>query len=251
MIRILTIAVLLSISSPAFSASHAKHPKQINWSFDGIMGKFDKASAQRGFQIYREVCSSCHSIKRIAFRNLHEIGFSEAEIKQIASEYNVIDGPDEVGDMFERHALPSDIIPSPFANKQAAQASNNGATPPDFSLIAKARMDGPNYIYSLITGFTTAPEGFEVPEGQYYNPYFAGGKLSMAPPLSNGSVEYQDGTEATLNQEAKDIVNFLQWAAEPEMEHRKAMGIKVLLFLLVFTALFFVAKKHIWARIGQ
>lgn len=251
MIKIITLAILLSVSSPAFAAGDAKAPKNLQWSFDGTVGKFDKASIQRGFQVYREVCASCHSLKRIAFRNLQEVGFSEAEVKQIASEYNVVDGPDDSGDMFERPALPSDRIPAPFPNKKAAQASNGGAYPPDLSLISKARMDGPNYIYSLLTGYGAAPEGFEVPNGQYYNPYFAGGKLAMAPPLSDGLVEYQDGTEATLDQQSKDIVNFLQWAAEPETEHRKTMGLKALLFLSVFTILFFVAKKRIWARIGQ
>lgn len=252
MIRILTITILLTLSSAAaLAAGDAKHPKHVHWSFDGITGKVDRVSAQRGFQVYREVCASCHSLKRIAFRNLKEIGFSEAEVKQIASEYSVIDGPDDAGDMFERAGRASDRIPGPYPNVKAAQAANGGAYPPDLSLITKARMNGPNYVYSLLTGYEPAPQGVEVPPGQYYNPYFSGGKLAMAPPLSEGIVTYQDGTEATVDQMSRDVVNFLQWTAEPEMEHRKQMGIKVVLFLAVFTILFWIAKKRIWARIGQ
>jgi ubiquinol-cytochrome c reductase cytochrome c1 subunit len=251
MIRIFTLTILTFISLQAYAAGDAEHPKDVKWSFDGALGKFDKPSIQRGYQVYREVCAACHGAKRIAFRNLAEVGFSEAEVKQIASEYQITDGPDDAGDMFERPGLPSDRLPSPFPNKKAAQASNNGAYPPDLSLIVKARMNGANYIYSLLTGYKDAPEDVKLAAGQYYNPYMAGGKISMAPPISDDLVTFQDGTEATTEQIAKDVVNFLQWASEPEMEARKQMGIKVLLFLLVFTVLFWVAKKRIWARIGQ
>jgi len=251
MLRLITLVSFLFIGINANAAGDAKHPKQMFWSFDTITGKVDKPSAQRGFQVYREVCASCHSVKRLAFRNLQDIGFMEAEVKTIANEYTVIDGPDDAGDLFERPAKASDRIPGPYANKQAAQASNGGAYPPDLSLITKARMDGPNYIYSLLTGYEEAPEGVELSPGQYYNPYMAGGKIAMAAPLSEGIIEYQDGTEASVEQMSKDITNFLQWAAEPETEHRKEMGIKVLLFLIVFTILFYIAKRRIWAKIGQ
>lgn len=244
--------VVLALPSHSFAGGgNAKHPKDVSWSFEGMTGVVDEVSAQRGFQVYREVCASCHGLKRIAFRNLQEIGFSEAEAKQIASEYNVIDGPDDAGDMFERPARLSDRIPGPFANEKAARASNGGAYPPDLSLIVKARVSGADYIFSLLTGYENAPEGVHIPEGKYYNPYFPGGAISMPPQLSNGMIEYQDGTEATAEQVAKDIVNFLQWASEPELNERKQMGLKVIIFLSIFTIFFWVAKRRIWARIGQ
>jgi ubiquinol-cytochrome c reductase cytochrome c1 subunit len=236
----------------AFSAGDVLKPKEIQWSFEGITGKVDEASAQRGFQVYKEVCAACHSLKRIAFRNLTEIGFSPEEVKTIAAEYSVVDGPDDFGDMFDRPARPSDRIPSPYPNEKAAAAANGGAYPPDLSLIVKARKNGANYLHSLLTGYeNNPPKGVSIAEGKYYNPYFSGGAISMAPPLSDGLVTYLDGTEATTEQMSKDLVNFLQWAAEPEMEERKQMGIKVLLFLFVFTGLFWVAKRRIWSRIGQ
>lgn len=243
--------IIAVIPSIALAGGDAKHPKQLNWKFDGVFGSFDQASQQRGFQVYKEVCSACHSLSRISFRNLQEIGFSEAEVKALAASYLVEDGPNDDGEMFERAGLSSDKIPSPYPNKKAAQAANGGAYPPDLSLIIKARMDGANYVHSLLSGYEDAPEGIDVPAGQYYNPYYSGGKLSMAPPLSDGQVEYIDGTEATIDQMAKDVVNFLQWAAEPEMEARKQMGIKVLLFLIVFTGFFYIAKNRVWQRIGQ
>lgn len=248
------LAVLLfsSLSAEASSAD-VKHPKQLKWEFDGLTGKFDKQSIQRGFQVYKEVCAACHSVSRLSFRNLQEVGFSEAEVKALAASYTVQDGPDDDGEMFDRPARPSDKIPSPYKNKQQAIAAN-GAMPPDLSLIVKARHDGANYLYSLLTGYKPveeAPKHVMIPEGKSYNPYFPGGAITMPAPIADGQVTYQDGTEATKQQMAKDVVNFLQWAAEPEMEHRKSMGLKVLIFLGAFTAFFWVAKRRIWQRIGQ
>ena len=199
-------------------ATTALHPKEMKWNFDGVFGSIDRQSAQRGFQVYKEICSSCHSLKLVAYRNLTEIGFSEDEVKQIAAEYNVTDGPNDDGDMFDRPALPSDKFVSPFANEKAARASNGGAYPPDFSLIVKARHEGPSYIYSLITGYKDAPESFPMAEGKNYNPYFEGRQISMPAPITDdGQIEYKDGTYATKEQMTIDVVNFLQWAAEPEM----------------------------------
>ena len=227
-------------------------PKQMEWSFDGFLGNFDRQSIERGFKVYKEVCAACHAIKRIAFRNLKDIGFSEEEIKSLAASYTIKDGPNDDGDMFDRPGKPSDYIPSPYANDNAARASNNGALPPDLSLIIKAREDGANYVYSLLTGFQKAPEGFQVGENMYYNPYFAGGgsKLAMPPPLTTeGQVEYTDGTKATVDQMSKDVVNFLQWSSEPEMEARKSLGVKAIIFTFILTFFFYVSYKRIWKKV--
>jgi ubiquinol-cytochrome c reductase cytochrome c1 subunit len=250
--NILTLILILTLPAISLASGDVKHPKQVAWKFDGAFGTFDRASIQRGFQVYKEVCSACHSMSKIKFRNLTEVGFSEAEVKVLASSYTVTDGPNDDGEMFERPAFPSDGIPSPYANKKAAQAANGGAYPPDLSLIIKARHDGANYVYSLLTGYKNAPKKHEVPEGKYYNPYYSGGNIGMTPPLTTeGQITYTDGTKASVEQMAKDVVNFLQWTSEPEMEARKKMGVKVLAFLFVFTAFFFIAKKRVWARIGQ
>jgi ubiquinol-cytochrome c reductase cytochrome c1 subunit len=242
---------LVAVSS-ASAADDVEHPKQEEWSFDGALGKFDRASIQRGYKVYKEVCAACHSVKRVAFRNLQEIGFSEAEVKAIAASYSVVDGPNDEGEMFERPGKPFDYLPEPYPNEQAARAANNNALPPDLSLIVKARHDGANYVYSLLTGYQEPPEDFKMIEGLYYNPYFAGGgkQFAMTSPLTSaGLVEYDDGTEATIDQMARDVVNFLQWAAEPEMEGRKALGMKSMLFMVLFTGLFIVAKRRVWKRV--
>ncbi|MCE3255209.1 MAG: cytochrome c1, heme protein precursor [Rickettsiaceae bacterium] len=251
--KFLLIINLVTFSSFAFAneegATAALHPKQLKWEFDGFFGRFDKQSIQRGYQVYKEVCSSCHSMSLVAYRNLQEIGFSEEEVKRIASEYMVTDGPDDSGEMFERKALPSDRFVPPFANEQASRASNGGAFPPDLSLIVKARHDGANYVYSLLTGFAEAPEDFKMAEGKNYNPYFPGRQISMPPPIDDGTVEYKDGTVATKEQIAVDVVNFLQFAAEPEMEKRKKMGVAVMTFLAIMTLLFAIAKKLVWKKV--
>ena len=244
-----SILLLLFFCTSAF-ANTAHHPKQQKWSFDGIFGKFDTASVQRGFKVYREVCSACHSVKRISFRNLTEIGFSAGEAKTIANEYQIHDGPNDEGEMFDRNGKIFDYIPGPYKNDNQAKAANGGAIPPDLSLIIKARHDGANYVYSLLTGYQKPPENIIINAGMYYNPYFSGGQIKMTPPLSSdGQVTYQDETVATVDQMSKDVVNFLQWAAEPEMQKRKSMGLKVMIFLILMTIIFYIAMKQIWRDI--
>ncbi len=248
----LTFALLaLTMLHTQAIASESKHHKQINWPFDGALGKVERQSAQRGFQVYKEVCAACHGLNRVAFRTLSGIGFSEAEIKALSAEYQVQDGPNDEGEMFKRPGKPSDKFVPPFANDNAAQAANGGAIPPDLSLIIKSRHDGANYLYSLMTGYDEpVPAGEEVPDGMYYNPYFINGHLLRMPaPLTAGRVTYMDGTEASVDQMAYDVVNFLQWAAEPEMEERKHMGIKVMIFLFIMTGLLWIAKKRVWKKL--
>lgn len=250
--NILLIAVSclsLGAAGYAYAESDQKEPRKIDWAFNGIFGTVDKQSAQRGFQVYKEVCSACHSLNRIAFRNMTEIGFSEAEVAALAATYQVADGPNDAGDMFQRPGKASDNFPPLYANENAARAMHNGAAPPDLSLITKARHDGPNYVYSLLTGFSPPPADVKLADGQYYNPYFPGGKLAMPAPLSEGQVTFSDGTPASVDQMSRDVVTFLQWAAEPEMETRKEMGIKVLVYLAIFTAFMYVAKRNIWRKL--
>jgi ubiquinol-cytochrome c reductase cytochrome c1 subunit len=253
-------AILLLLPSVALASSgsskkgalatHAIHPKKMKWEFDGFFGRFDKASIQRGFKIYKEVCSNCHSLKRPAYRNLQEIGFSKKEVKAIASEYLVVDGPDDEGEMYERPALPSDRFVSPYANENAARAANGGALPPDLSLIVKARHDGANYVYSLLTGYEEAPHGFDLAVGKYYNPYFPGRQISMPPPIiDDEQVEYTDGTYPTKEQMTIDIVNFLQFVAEPETEKRKRMGVRTMTFLFILFIILLAAKKAVWRKV--
>ena len=243
------LLVLLLISTNALASGAEVNLKKTQWPFDGAFGTVDKNAAQRGFQVYKEVCASCHELKHNSYRNLADIGFSEDEVKAIASAATIIDGPNADGDMFERPGRPSDKFARPFANDNAARAANGGALPPNLSLIVKSRPDGANYLYSLLTGYKEAPEGFKLESGMNYNEFFPGHQIAMAAPLSDGAVEYQDGTNATTDQMAKDVTIFLQWAAEPEMEQRKKMGIKVFAYLITFTVLFYLAKKRIWARL--
>lgn len=248
--KIIATFLILFCSNLVFAADDAYPPKKMIWPFEGAFGKFDRRAAQRGFKVYMEVCSACHALKHLYYRNLKEIGFSEAEIKELAKRFTVIDGPNDDGEMFEREAIPADKFVRPYPNEQAARAANNGAYPSDLSLMVKARHDGANYIYSLLTGYYDAPEGFEVPDGLYYNPYFPGKKIAMPPPImSNDQVEYPDGTNATIEQMSRDLVIFLQWASEPEMEHRKSLGLKVLIYLSIFTVLFYIAKQRMWSRL--
>jgi ubiquinol-cytochrome c reductase cytochrome c1 subunit len=228
-----------------------RHPKHVDWSFAGPMGTVDKQSAQRGYQVYKEVCASCHSMKLFSFRDLSGIGFSDAEIKEIAKEYKYPD-IDDTGEPIERDGKANDRFKSPYANDAAAAAANGGSVPPDLSLIVKAREDGANYVYSVLTGYgENAPHGHEIPAGKYYNPYFPGGVIAMPKPLTDDQVTYQDGTKASEEQMAKDLVNFLQYSAEPEMQHRKHMGIKVIIFLCIFTVFFYIAKVRIWANVKK
>jgi ubiquinol-cytochrome c reductase cytochrome c1 subunit len=219
------------------------------WSFDGLFGTFDQAAAQRGFQVYKDVCAGCHSLSLVAYRNLGAIGIGEDEIKTIAAQYNVMDGPNDAGEMFERPARPSDKFVAPFANPEAARAANNGALPPDLSLIVKARKGGADYVYGILTGFGEPPAGVTVPDGMYYNAAFPGHQIAMPPPLSDGAVTYADGTEASVHQMAHDVTTFLTWTAEPELDERKEMGAKVILFLIALTGLAYAVKRKVWAEV--
>lgn len=247
---IMAVGLSAAVSTPANAAGDAKHPAEMNWQFDGLFGTYDRNALRRGFQVYKEVCASCHSLNQIAFRNLSQEGgpeFSEAEVKAIAKEYLVEDGPDDYGDMFERDALPRDKFPSPYPNENAARAANGGAYPPDLSLITKARGGGADYIHALLSGYEEAPEGVEMRAGLYYNPYMAGGKIAMPVPLLEELVEYSDGTEATVEQMSMDVTHFLNWTAEPELEQRKRMGFMVLIYLSIFAGLMFFSMRKIWA----
>ena len=219
------------------------------WSFNGPFGTYDRGAAQRGFQVYKEVCAGCHSLKLLSYRNLMDLGFSEAEVKVIASQVEVTAGPNDQGEMFQRPGLPSDRFKSPFPNDAAARVANNGALPPDLSLIAKARPHGPDYLHALMTGYKDPPAGFVVPDGLNYNPYFAGRKIAMPAPLNADAVTYADGTKATVDQMANDVTMFLMWAAEPKLEERHNLGLKVILFLIILTGLFYAVKRKVWADI--
>ena len=247
--------VLFSMSFTNISFSKEAHVDLLktSWSFDGFFGKFDRASLQRGYQVYKEVCASCHSMKQLSYRNLGEQGgpeFTEAEVKAIASQYEVSDGPNAEGEMFTRKGKPSDKFKSPYPNENASRAANGGAYPPDMSVLVKARPGGADYLYSLLMGYEEkVPDNIKLEEGVYYNKYMPGNKIRMAKPLSEGSVSYSDGTKATQEQLSKDVVTFLTWAAEPHLEARKKLGFKSVIFLLILTILVYLVKKKIWLRV--
>jgi ubiquinol-cytochrome c reductase cytochrome c1 subunit len=225
-------------------------PPHQTWSFDGVFGTYDRAALQRGFQVYKDVCASCHAVRHLYFRDLVDLGYTEDQVKGIAAQYQVNDGPNEQGQMFERPGRPADRIPGPFPNDEAARAANNGALPPDLSLITKARAGGPDYVAAVLTGYKDPPPaGFKVMEGMYYNEYFPGHQIKMPPPLSPDQTKYADNTPATVPQMAHDVVNFLAWAAEPTLEARHRMGFKVILFLVIAAGVFYAAKRKIWSRI--
>lgn len=243
-------------------------PREQSWSFSGPFGTYDKAQLQRGLKVYKEVCAACHSLDLVAFRTLQDLGYSDDQVKAFAAEYEVEDGPNADGDMFTRAGIPTDHFPSPYPNASAAAASNNGAAPPDLSLIAKARAvergfptfvfdiftqyneGGPDYVYSLLTGYEEPPAGVEVAEGTHYNPYFIAGKsLAMAKPLSDDQVTYDDGAPQTVDQYSHDISAFLMWAAEPHLEQRKKTGFRVMVFLILFSGLVYIAKRMIWSDV--
>lgn len=300
---LIAFAAALTLAPAVASASggETRDLKHNHWHFNGINGSYDQGALQRGFQVYREVCASCHSIDLVAFRNLAdeggpfylkkcpevliERGLSATTdcsnptenpiVKQLAAEYEIEDGPDDGGDMFMRAGLPSDYIPSPYINKQQAAAANGGALPPDFSLLAKARHHGPDYIYSLLSGFEDAPEIIAPAPGQYYNPYFPGdvtsllkpeyldeeghlkegfelpegGVLAMNSPLADGIVEYTDGSPMTVDQYSKDVAEFMMWAAEPKMAERKKMGLISMFYLFIFAGIVYASYKQIWSNV--
>lgn len=241
------LAAVITIGAGQAVASEGAALPEHDWTFSGIFGHFDRASLQRGLQVYREVCSGCHGLKYVAFRNLEALGYGEDEIKEMAAEYSVVDGPNDEGEMFERPGRPSDYFPSPFPNDKAAAAANGGAAPPDLTLMAKARPGGPTFIRGLMLGYEDPPAGFEALEDLSYNLYFPGNQIAMAPPLFDEAVEYSDGTEATVEQMANDVSSFLMWTAEPNLVERHSMGVKVILFLLVLTGLLYAAKRKVWS----
>jgi ubiquinol-cytochrome c reductase cytochrome c1 subunit len=240
----------LAFLTASLQASDAPQPPKKTWSYTLLQsGSFDKAQLQRGFQVYKEVCSACHGMNLLNYRNLGALGYNVEEIKAIAAEYNVKDGPNDEGEMFERPARPEDKFFNPYANEKAARAANNGAYPPDLTLIIKARVGGPDYVHALLTGYTTPPPGITVMEGMHYNAYFPGGQIAMTAPLAEGQVTYSDGTPSTVDQMAADVTTFLAWAAEPEMERRHQMGIMVMIFLSILTALLYAIMRRIWKQV--
>ena len=223
-----------------------------DWSFKGITGKFDRAALQRGYQVYTEVCASCHSMRLLSYRNLGEEGgpeFSLDQVKAIAANFEVEDGPNEDGEMFSRPGRPSDKFVSPYPNIQAATAANGGAYPPDMSVLVKSRKGGADYIYSVLMGYEDPPANIQLDEGVYYNKYMEGKKIKMSNQLSEGIVTYQDGTLASESQMAKDVTTFLTWAAEPTLEQRHKMGVRVIIFLIIFTILIYFSMRRLWSDI--
>jgi len=227
--------------------SSALQPAAYPWNHRLPWQSFDHASIRRGHKVYTQVCATCHSLDRIAYRHLVEVCYSEAEAKEIAQGVQIQDGPDSEGEMFERPGFLSDYHPRPYPNENAARYANSGAYPPDLSLVVKARGRHEDYVFSLLVGYTEPPAGVTVREGLHYNPYFPGGKIAMAPPLSNGQVEYEDGTPNSMSQLAKDVSTFLCWASEPEHDDRKKLGLKVLLFLAVFSVPTLYWKRLKWS----
>ena len=250
---LLPVLFLIGLAMQAQAAAadaFPQHRPAAGWAQEGILGRYDQAALRRGFQIYKQNCSSCHSLKYLSYRHLSALGFSASEVAAIAAGNNVADGPNDQGEMFQRPARPSDAFVKPFANDQAARASNNGALPPDLSLIVKARHGHEDYVYSLLTGFDqTPPEGEKIAAGMSYNPYFPGHHIAMFAPLQEDSVTYTDGTKATVDQEARDITAFLSWAAEPEMESRKQTGLWVVAFLVVLAGVLSLLKREVWKKL--
>ncbi|KAF3690301.1 Cytochrome c1, heme protein [Channa argus] len=223
------------------------HPPQYPWSHAGPLSSLDHASVRRGYQVYKQVCAACHSMEYLAFRNLVGVSHTEDEVKTLAEEIEVVDGPDENGEMFTRPGKLSDYFPKPYPNPEAARAANNGALPPDLSYIVNARHGGEDYVFSLLTGYCDPPAGVAVREGLYYNPYFPGQAIGMAPPIYNEVLEFDDGTPATMSQVAKDVCTFLRWAAEPEHDQRKRMGLKLLIGSAILLPLLYYMKRHRWS----
>jgi ubiquinol-cytochrome c reductase cytochrome c1 subunit len=242
----LGLALTAAILPGARAAEEISLPKQ-SWSFDGAFGTYDRASAQRGFQVYNEVCSACHAMKLMSYRNLAGIGLSAAQIKAIAASKQVPDLNDS-GEPTTRPGLASDHFVSPFPNDRAAKAAN-GVVPPDQSVLLKAREGGPDYIYAILTGYNNPPDGIKVPDGVYYNSYFPGHLIHMPAPLSDGQVTYADGTKASVEQMARDVTTFLAYASEPHMEERKRIGVRMLSFLVLLTGVAYAAKRRVWAKI--
>jgi ubiquinol-cytochrome c reductase cytochrome c1 subunit len=268
-----TVAVAVAQEGSSAEPAHFPilPPQELSWSFAGPFGSYDKAQLQRGLKVYKEVCSACHSLNLVAFRSLEDLGYSEAQVKAFASEYQIHDGPNDDGEMFDRPGKPSDHFPAPFPNEQAAASANGGAAPPDLSVMAKARAvkrgfpqfifdiftqyqeGGPDYIHAFVSGFgQKPPAGVTIPEGTYYNPHFiAGVSTHMPPPLSDGQVAYDDDAPQTVDQYSKDVAAFLMWTAEPHLEARKETGFRVMIFLLLFGVLVYLTKRKVWSDVAH
>ena len=262
----LAAALAVPVMRPA-TAQEAEAPPRQHWSFHGPFGLYDPEQLQRGFKIYREVCSNCHSLKLLAFRNLADAGgpdFTEPQAASIAATFQVTAGPNDQGEMYQRAGRIADRFPPPFPNDQAARNANGGALPPDMSVLAKARgyeagfpwfifdaftqyqEDGPDYIHAILNGYEDPPAGFTLPPGAQYNKYFPGHAIDMPKPLSDGQVEYTDGTPTTVDQYGRDVAAFLAWASEPKLDERKRLGFQVFVFLIVLTGLLYFTKKRVW-----
>ena len=251
-LKLFLIIILFCVTSANVISAEKVEYLKTDWTFKGLFGKFDRASLQRGYQVYTEVCAACHSMKYLSYRNLSEKGgpeFSVAQAKAIAASFEVTDGPNSDGEMFNRPGKLSDKFVMPYENVKAAEAANGGAYPPDMSVLVKARGGGVDYIYSLLQGYEEAPSGMILDEGVHYNKYMYGKKIKMSAPLSDGIVEYSDGTNASVEQMSKDVTTFLMWAAEPSLEARHQMGFKAIVYLIILTILVYFSMKRIWSRI--
>ena len=271
----LSLAVL---AGPALSATTKEEPRDVHWSSEGPLGKFDQAQLQRGYKVYHDVCSSCHAMSLLSFRNLGEKGGpffdpkypnanNNPRVKSLAKDYQYDDIDSETGDVIKRPGTAADRFPKPFPNEPAARASNGGALPPDLSTMAKAREGGPAYIYSILTGYKAPPSKMTVPAGKYYNPYMPGdmgsfwsgdpasvpegGFIAMPPPLADGKVTFDDGTKSTVNNQAMDVAAFLTWASDPKAEERKAFGVAAVIYLLIFSVLLWFSYRRIWRNIAH
>jgi len=251
-LKLFSIIILFCVSiTNVISAEKVEYLKT-DWTFKGLFGKFDRASLQRGYQVYTEVCAACHSMKYLSYRNLSEKGgpeFSVAQAKAIAASFEVTDGPNADGEMFQRSGKLSDKFVMPYENVKAAEAANGGAYPPDMSVLVKARGGGVDYIYSLLQGYEEAPNGMILDDGVHYNKYMYGNKIKMSAPLSDGIIEYSDGTNPSVEQMSKDVTTFLMWAAEPSLEARHQMGFKAIVYLIILTILVYFSMKRIWSRV--
>ena len=251
-LKLISITILFCVTSANVNSAEKVEYLKTDWTFKGLFGKFDRASLQRGYQVYTEVCAACHSMKYLSYRNLSEKGgpeFSVAQAKAIAASFEVTDGPNSDGEMFNRPGKLSDKFVMPYENIKAAEAANGGAYPPDMSVLVKARGGGVDYIYSLLQGYEEAPSGMILDEGVHYNKYMYGNKIKMSAPLSDGIIEYSDGTNASVEQMSKDVTTFLMWAAEPSLEARHQMGFKAIVYLIILTILVYFSMKRIWSRV--
>ena len=251
-LKLFSVIILFCASSVNVISAEKVEYLKTDWTFKGLFGKFDRASLQRGYQVYTEVCAACHSMKYLSYRNLSEKGgpeFSIAQAKAIAASFEVTDGPNADGEMFQRPGKLSDKFVMPYENVKAAEAANGGAYPPDMSVLVKARGGGVDYIYSLLQGYEEAPSGMILDDGVHYNKYMYGNKIKMSAPLSDGIIEYSDGTNPSVEQMSKDVTTFLMWAAEPSLEARHQMGFKAIVYLIILTILVYFSMKRIWSRV--